>query len=57
MASLAAKGGRSLECDKAAGTWASRYTKITTQVKVDTGNAVAESDEGNNVHGVEIAVK
>jgi hypothetical protein len=55
--SLAAKGGRILECDKPAGTWASGYAKITTQVKVDTGNAVAESDEGNNVHGVEMAVK
>jgi len=36
---------------------ASGYAKITTQVRVDPGDVVAESDEGNNVHGVEISVK
>jgi len=37
-------------------TWASG-NKFTTQVKVDTGNAIAESDESNNVYSVEISVK
>ena len=55
--SLAASGGQILECDKGAGTWASGYAKITTQVRVDPGGAVTESNEGNNVHSVEISVK
>ncbi len=54
---LPANGGQILQCDKDAGTWASGYAKITTQVRIDPGDAISESDEGNNVHGVEISVK
>jgi hypothetical protein len=49
-------GGRILECDKGAGTWGSWYANITTRVKVDAGNSVAESNEGNNVKDTTIQV-
>ena len=56
VTSLAANGGRILECDKT-NAWASYYANITTRVKVDPGNAVAESDESDNTKDVAISVK
>lgn len=43
--SMAAKGGRILECDYTPAGWAN----YPSQVVVDAGDALEESDEGNNV--------
>ena len=53
--SLAARGGRILECDKS-DAWASHYASIATRVKVDSGNTVSESDESNNIKDTTIQV-
>ena len=52
--SLVAKGGRILTCNYAG--YPSWYAKLTTKVVVDSGAAVAESDEANNVFKREISV-
>ncbi len=44
--SMAARGGRILTCSYAG--YPSWYGSINTLVVIDTGNTVAESDEGNN---------
>ncbi len=56
VGSLPAHGGQILECDRGPGTWASQYASIVTRVKVDTGNTVAESNEGNNIRDMTISV-
>ncbi len=50
----AAGGGRILTCNYAG--YPSWYAKLTTVVVVDSGGAVAESDEGNNTLKREISV-
>ncbi len=52
---LAAGGGRILTCNYAG--YPSWYAKLTTKVVVDSGGAVAESDEGNNTLKREISVR
>ncbi len=52
--SLVANGGRILNCNYTG--YPSWYAKLTTKVVVDTGGAVAENNEGNNVFTREISV-
>jgi hypothetical protein len=52
VASLAAHGGRILECDYTYGGWA----PYTTRAVADSGNTVAESNEGNNTQDKTILV-
>jgi len=49
-----ARGGRILTCTYAG--YPSRYSRINTRVKADTGNTVNESAEGNNVRKKRIRV-
>jgi hypothetical protein len=51
--SMVAKGGLVKSCTYQYPSW---YAKITTKVIVDSGNAIAESDETNNSSEVEISV-
>ncbi len=55
--SLPAHGGLVKTCSKGPGTWASQYANITTRAKVDTGNTVSESNEGNNTYDKQITVQ
>jgi len=51
--SMAARGGRILECDYTTGGWAN----YPSQVIADSANTVWESDEGNNTASATIQVK
>jgi hypothetical protein len=50
---MAAHGGRILECDYTPGGWAN----YPSQVVVDTGNTLDESDEGNNTWSETLQIK
>jgi hypothetical protein len=54
VASLVAKGGRILECDYTPGGWNNAYP---SQVVVDSGGTVDESDEGNNSWSQALQIK
>ena len=53
VASMAAHGGRILECDYTPGGWAN----YPSQVVVDSGGTVAESDEDNNTWSQALQIK
>jgi hypothetical protein len=54
VASMAAHGGRILECDYTPGGWNNAYP---SQVVVDSGGSVDESDEGNNTWSQALQIK
>jgi hypothetical protein len=54
VASMAAHGGRILECDYTPGGWNNAYP---SQVVVDSGGTVDESDEGNNSWSQALQIK
>lgn len=51
--SMAAHGGRILECDYIPGGWAN----YPSQVVVDSGNTLDESDEGNNIWSETLSIQ
>ncbi len=53
VASLVANGGKILQCNYTPGGWNNAYP---SRVVVDTGNTVAESNEGNNTRSAPLQV-
>ncbi len=53
---LAAGAEVTMGCSRPAGTFASSYVNVKTRVKVDSTNAVSESNEDNNIYDLVINV-